>query len=109
MDASLTPAREILKMATLSGARAQGRRDTGLIKPGYKADLAVLRLDRPHLSPLHDVLGGALFSAQASDVEMTVVNGAILYRDGEFLTFDAREAMKNVAAAAKRIARELNL
>jgi 5-methylthioadenosine/S-adenosylhomocysteine deaminase len=105
MDASLTPAPQTLKMASLAGARAQGRGGTGAIKPGFKADLAVLRLDgRPHLAPLHDILGGAVFSAQAGDIEMTVVDGEILFRDGEFLTFDVREASGKASAAAARIA-----
>ncbi|MDR2421165.1 MAG: amidohydrolase [Oscillospiraceae bacterium] len=108
MDAALTPTAEILKMASLSGARAQGRSDTGAVKPGFKADLAVLKLDgRPHLGPLHDILGGAVFSAQAGDIEMTVADGEILYRNGEFLTFDIREALGGASAAAARIAREL--
>jgi 5-methylthioadenosine/S-adenosylhomocysteine deaminase len=106
-DSSLTPPGEVLKMASLNGARAQGRGDAGVIKPGFKADLAVLNLDKPSLTPLHDVLSGAVFSAQGSDIEMTIVDGKILYAGGEFTTFDVREAAKKASAAAGRISKEL--
>jgi 5-methylthioadenosine/S-adenosylhomocysteine deaminase len=105
MDAALTPAPEILKMATLHGAAAQGRADTGRIAVGARADLAVIDLEKPHLTPSHDLLANAVFAAQSCDVVMTVVDGEIVYRDGKILTFDAGEAMKNTAAAARRIAK----
>jgi 5-methylthioadenosine/S-adenosylhomocysteine deaminase len=106
-DAALLPPAELLRMATVNGARAQGRGDTGAIRAGYKADLAVLDLDRPHLVPAHDILSNVVFAAQGSDVVMTVVDGKILSRDGEFLTFDVRGAMERARAAARRIAEEL--
>jgi 5-methylthioadenosine/S-adenosylhomocysteine deaminase len=107
MNPSLLPPAEALRLATVNGAAAQGRRDTGLIKPGFKADFAVLNLNRPHLTPVHDPLSSVVFSAQGSDVEMTVADGKILYRDGKFLPFDVFEAMEKANAAARRIADSL--
>ncbi|MDR0862033.1 MAG: amidohydrolase, partial [Oscillospiraceae bacterium] len=101
---TLTPPEQMLRAATVSGAIAQGRADTGLIKVGYRADFAVLDTDKPHLTPTHDALSSVVFSAQASDVCMTVVDGRIVYKDGEVLLFNAREAMNKAAAAARRIA-----
>ncbi|MDR3278290.1 MAG: amidohydrolase family protein, partial [Oscillospiraceae bacterium] len=106
-DPSLLPPAEMLKIAAANGAAAQGRGDTGVIRAGYKADFAVLNLNKPHLTPAHDLLSAAVFAAQGSDVEMTVADGKILYRDGKFLTFDVFEAMERSAAAAKRIAATL--
>ncbi|MDR0838497.1 MAG: amidohydrolase [Oscillospiraceae bacterium] len=103
----LTPAAQVVRMATQNGAAAQGRADTGVIKAGFKADFAVLNLGKPHLTPVHDVMSDIVFAAQAGDVEMTVVDGRIVYRDGEFLLFDAREAMEKAAKSAARIAGEL--
>ncbi|MDR3278148.1 MAG: amidohydrolase [Oscillospiraceae bacterium] len=107
MNPSLLPPAETLKIATANGAAAQGRGDTGVIREGYKADFAVLSLNKPHLTPVHDLLSDAVFAAQGSDVELTVVDGKILYRDGKFLTFDVSEAMEKSAAAARRIADSL--
>jgi len=106
-DASLLPAAEVLKMATVNGARGQGRTDTGLIKEGYKADLVMLDIDKPHLTPRFDFLSNLVFSAQSSDIVMTVVDGRIVCKDGHVLTFDVSEAIEKAFKAAMRIADEL--
>lgn len=119
-NAELMPPAEVLRMATLGGAIAQGRAirnnapqpannaaRTGAIKVGSKADFAVLSLNKPHHAPSFDLASGLVSTAQASDVEMTVVDGRIVYRDGECLLFDVREAMEKARAAAERIASEM--
>ena len=103
---ALTP-QDVLRAATLGGAKAQGRHDVGLIKAGYKADLTVINLDKPHLSPSHDTLAALTAAAQGTDVEMTIADGEILYLDGKFLKFDIAEAMAKANAAAARILTEL--
>ena len=106
-DASLLPATEILKMATINGALGQGRTDTGVIKEGYKADLVMLDFDKPHLTPGFDLLSNLVFSAQSSDIVMTVVDGKVLCKEGHVLTFDVSEAIEKAGKAAMRIAGEL--
>jgi 5-methylthioadenosine/S-adenosylhomocysteine deaminase len=78
----------ILTMATKNGARGQGRADCGELKVGNKADIIALDLDSPHLMPIHDMPALLVYSAQGSDVAMTMVDGAILYENGEYLTID---------------------
>ncbi len=77
-----------LRAATRSGALAQGRNDCGLIKEGFKADIAVIDFNSPHLHPIHDVKNNLVYAAGGSDVRITVCDGKILYKDGEFLTLD---------------------
>jgi 5-methylthioadenosine/S-adenosylhomocysteine deaminase len=107
-DPDILPPSDILRMATRGGAIAQGRLDTGLIKEGYRADFAVVDFGRPHLSPSHDHVANTVYAAQASDVEMTIVDGRIVYRDGRFANFDVADAMAKSVAAAARITGELN-
>ncbi|MDR0445705.1 MAG: amidohydrolase [Oscillospiraceae bacterium] len=106
-DSAILPPGETLQLAARNGALSQGRENTGVIDAGYKADFAVLSLDSLHLQPLHDILTGAVYAAQSGDVEMTVVDGKILYRDNRVQTFDVREAVEKATAAAHRIARLL--
>ena len=87
-DPTLMKPETIIKMATVNGALAQGRPDTGSIEVGKKADIIALNLDAPHLVPDHDTLALVTYSAQASDVCMTMVDGKILYENGEYLTMD---------------------
>ena len=88
-------------MATVCGARAQGREaETGQIRVGYDADLILLNFAQPHLIPCHDVLSNLVFSARGSDVVMTMVRGRILYMNGEFTTIDMNAVMHELTEYA---------
>jgi 5-methylthioadenosine/S-adenosylhomocysteine deaminase len=93
-----TPA-EVLSWATTNGARALARDDLGAIEVGRKADLAVVRLDRPHLTPLLDVTSSLVHYAQASDVESVMVDGEWVMRDGRVLTMDEEAVMEDARLA----------
>jgi 5-methylthioadenosine/S-adenosylhomocysteine deaminase len=80
---------DALRMATVNGARGQGRAgETGVIAVGYEADLILLDFDRPGLWPCLDVISCLTYAANGGDVRLTMVKGRILYRDGDFLTLD---------------------
>ncbi|PKM73607.1 MAG: hypothetical protein CVU91_04810 [Firmicutes bacterium HGW-Firmicutes-16] len=102
-DPILMKPAQILKMATANGARLQGREDVGSLEPGMKADIIAFDLDRPHLIPNFDPLALLTYAAQGSDVCMTMVDGKILYENGEFLTLDEEKVRYEVKAALKRI------
>lgn len=88
LDPKALSAWDALRMATVNGAKALGRPDTGSLVPGSVADLIALDFDRPHLHPCHDVLENLVYSARGSDVVLTMARGKILYRDGFFSTVD---------------------
>ena len=94
---------QLLAMATRNGAKLQGREDTGELAVGKKADIIALDLTKPHLYPNLDPLALTVYSAQGSDVVMTMVDGRILYENGEFLTLDAEKILYEANAAAKRL------
>ena len=60
-------------------------------------------LSAPHLVPHLDTAGLAVYSAQAADVCMTMVDGRVLYENGEYLTLDRERILYNARAAAKRL------
>ena len=88
LDPLAIKAAEALRMATVNGARALGLSIAGSIKEGNRADLTMLDLEKPHLKPLHNITSALAYSAQGSDVCMTMVDGRILYENGEFKTID---------------------
>ena len=102
-DPTILKPAELLAMATRSGAKLQGREDTGELAVGKKADIIALDLTKPHLYPNLDPLALTVYSAQGSDVAMTMVDGAILYENGEFLTLDADKILYEAKAAVKRL------
>ena len=88
-------------MATVCGARAQGRaQNTGMLKEGFDADIALLDFTAPHLMPCHDVMGGVVFSAKGGDVAMTMVQGKILYQNGKVPTIDLNKVVEEITEYA---------
>jgi 5-methylthioadenosine/S-adenosylhomocysteine deaminase len=86
-DASAVAAESVVQMATRGGARALGV-DAGRVEPGAAADLAVVDLDVPHLTPPHDLVSHLAYAVRGSDVRHTVCDGQVLMRDRELTTLD---------------------
>ena len=81
-------AAHMLPIATVNGARAQGREACGRIETGFRADAVLVDLHTVHNIPSYGYETTLLYSAKGADVRMTVVDGRILYRDGEYTTID---------------------
>jgi len=91
------PAPAALMMATVCGARAQGRAaECGMLKEGMDADLVLVDFSAPHLMPCHNVMNSLVLSATGSDVALTMVRGNILYRSGHFPTLDLQGAVQEL-------------
>lgn len=85
---SALSAREALEMATLGGASVLGRNDIGAIAPGMSADLIAFRLDHAGFAgALHDPVAALTFCASPT-VDLSVINGRIVVKDGQLLTTD---------------------
>ena len=100
-DPSKLPAAAVLMMATVCGARAQGRsEETGMLKEGYDADLILVDFTAPHLMPCHNVITSLVFSAKGGDVALTMVKGKILYQSGKFPTINLPEVVEEITGYA---------
>ena len=96
-DPELVTARQAFMMATVNGSRAVGFGDeTGILKPGMKADMILLDMDKPHLCPVNDPFSAVVYSAQASDVDTVIVDGNILMEKRELKTIDEERVMFEV-------------
>ena len=87
-DPTATNAAEMLRLATENGARAQGREDCGRLSVGCRADLVLVDTDKINNIPLYDKYSMLAYSANSRDVRMTMVDGKVLYLDGEYKTMD---------------------
>jgi 5-methylthioadenosine/S-adenosylhomocysteine deaminase len=98
------PAAWVLRLATIDGARALGlENEIGSLEVGKRADVIVVKLDQLHSSPQQDVVSSLVYSAVASDVRATIIDGRVLMRNRELLTMN--EA--SVVEEANREARDL--
>ena len=88
LDATKLYNHQVLDMATRNGALSQGRENTGILEVGRDADIIAVSLKGVHMYPILDYEAILTKSAQASDVVMTMVDGRILYENGEYLTLD---------------------
>jgi len=95
-NADALPAIAPLMMATVCGAKAQGRTDCGMLKEGLDADIILIDFSAPHLLPCHNVPAGLVFSAKGGDVAMTMVRGKILYQNGRFPTIDLNAVVSEI-------------
>ena len=103
-DPTALPARVALALATREGARALGMQDTiGSLEAGKRADLVVVDGDQPNLVPRYDPYSHLVYAARAGDVRATVVEGRVLYRDGEYLTLDRAAVVRQARRVAERV------
>jgi 5-methylthioadenosine/S-adenosylhomocysteine deaminase len=99
---------EVLQLAISNGYLAQRRTDCGIIAPGYRADLIVVDMSNPYWQPTHNILNNLIYSAAGTDVVLTMIDGEIVYRDGEYLTIDIEQVKYEVETSKQRILTELN-
>jgi 5-methylthioadenosine/S-adenosylhomocysteine deaminase len=92
-DTEFPRAQTVIDMATRAGAKAQGRTDCGELKVGCRADLTVIDADSVNMIPSYRTDYAVLYAAKSKNVTMTVVDGNILYENGEWKTLDI-EALK---------------
>lgn len=92
------PAFEVLRMATVNGARAIGLGDRlGRIEEGMLADVLLVDMRKPHLSPCNDVIANLVYCAKSSDVDCVVVDGRIVVENGRLCGTDVAALCEAVA------------
>jgi 5-methylthioadenosine/S-adenosylhomocysteine deaminase len=89
------PASRTLRMATIDGAKAMGLdSEVGSLEVGKRADVAVVRLDCLHATPVTDVVSALVYSAEQGDVDTVLIDGELLMRERRLLTLDERETIE---------------
>ena len=104
LDPTALPAREALALATRSGARVLGLEgEVGRLAPGLKADLVVIDLDQPHLTPLYDPYSHLVYAATGADVQTVMVEGRILVENRNLLAFDLAETLARARELGRKV------
>ena len=106
MDSTAIGAYDVLKMATVNGAKAlHWQDDIGTLEVGKKADLILIDIDQPHYAPWNDTVADLVYSGQGSDVKTTIINGQIVMENRQFTTLDKEKIMFDAARFAKVLQR----
>lgn len=102
-DAASTDANDILKASTIGSARCMGLTDCDVIDVGKKADLIVIDMHKPSMQPINNITKNLVYSGGKDVVKMTMINGKILYDNGEFKNIDIEKIYANAQAVIDRI------
>src|SRR5437588_4174085 len=93
-DPLIVPAETVLEMATINGARALGlEHEIGSLEAGKKADFVVIDLNRLHTTPSMNPVSTLVYAATGGEVDIVVVDGQIIVKQGQLLTMDEDEVM----------------
>jgi len=108
LDPTVMSARTVLRMATCNGAKVLGLdRLVGTLEAGKKADLCIIDMNKPHLTPLYDEYSHLVYTVGGADVDTVLINGKMVMQDRRLLTIDEEEAMRRVSRIALRVKESL--
>ena len=103
-DPTVMKAEQVVEMATIGGARVLGMADRiGSIVCGKQADIIILDMRKPHLTPLYRPFSHLVYSARGADVVTSIIGGRIVMRDRRLLQIDLLEVMDRVNGIAAGI------
>jgi 5-methylthioadenosine/S-adenosylhomocysteine deaminase len=98
------PALTALRMSTINGARALGLADQiGSVEAGKRADLQLVNLDRLHTSPQPDPISTIVYAAEASDVEVVIIDGQIVMQERRLRTLNEQDVIAEACEEAQRL------
>ncbi|MCI7814592.1 MAG: amidohydrolase [Lachnospiraceae bacterium] len=105
-DASCVDADQVLFMATAGGAKAMGLPECDTIAEGKIADLILIDLHQPNMQPIHNLTKNLVYSGSKQNIALTMVNGKVLYRGGEFFVGEDPEKIYEKANQIARRCRQ---
>ena len=102
-DPTAVAAQSAIAMATLNGARALHWPGLGEIRSGGPADIIAVDMTAPNMQPVHSPTSTIVYAATGAEVRMTMVDGNILYKDGEYTRLDIPAIFARAEDAAKKL------
>ncbi len=107
LDRRVMPAKDVVEMATIGGARAVNMEDRiGSLEVGKLADLIIVDTDSVHMIPMYDVYSALVYAAKAHDVHTVIINGQQIVRNRELLTVDVEKVKRDVLVLTEQIAKK---
>ena len=107
LNPTVMNAETVCKMATIGGAKALGMdKFIGSIETGKKADIILVDMNQPHLTPLYNCYSQLVYAARGADIKTSIINGRIVMKYRKLCTIDLQTAMKKVRKIAAKIINE---
>jgi 5-methylthioadenosine/S-adenosylhomocysteine deaminase len=107
LDPTVMDARTVVRMATCHGAKALGmEKVVGSLRAGMKADIIIININKPHLTPLYNEYSHIVYAVNGTDVETVLINGKVVMKNRKLLTLDEDEIVATVEETAIRIKKQ---
>lgn len=104
LDATCIKAYDILKMATIDGAKVlELENEIGTIEEGKKADLILIDTTKTHLYPINDICSNLVYSATGQDVDTVIIDGKIIMQNRHLLNIDEQQVRNEIQKIQKNI------
>jgi 5-methylthioadenosine/S-adenosylhomocysteine deaminase len=109
-DPTVMPAEKVIRMATIDGAKAIGLdHEIGSLVPGKKADLIIINMREPGLSPVIlepvcNIVPNLVYAARGHEVETVVIDGCVIMKDRKILTVNEDQVVDEAQQAANQLA-----
>jgi len=108
LDPTVMDAQTVVRMATIEGAKALGMdKITGSLEAGKKADIIVIGLNKPHLTPIYSEYSHLVYAMSGADVDTVIINGKVVMENRKLLTIDEEEVMHKVREIAVKVKQSL--
>jgi 5-methylthioadenosine/S-adenosylhomocysteine deaminase len=108
LDPTVMDAKTVVRMATVEGAKALGMgKITGSLEAGKKADIIIIGLNKPHLTPIYSEYSHLVYAMSGADVDTVLINGKVVMENRRLLTIDEDEVMRKVREIAVKVKQSL--
>lgn len=103
-DRSVMPAVDIIKMATMGGAKVLNLEDkVGSLEIGKLADIIVFDTKSANMTPMYNPYSVLVYSAYATDVKHSIVDGKLLMKNREVLTANEQSVIKRAHEFSNKV------
>ena len=104
LDPTVMDAHTVVRMATIQGAKVLGmEKKIGSLEPGKKADIIIIGLNKPHLTPLYSEYSHLVYAASGADVDTVIINGKVVMENRQLLTINEKKVIQQVREIAVKI------
>ncbi|MEN6318577.1 MAG: amidohydrolase [Syntrophaceae bacterium] len=110
LDPTVMDAKTVVRMATCEGAKVLGMDNlVGSLIVGKKADIILINLRKPHLTPLYNEYSHIVYAVNSADVDTVLINGRVVMKNRKLLTMEENEIMEMVQNTSLEIKKNLRI
>ena len=110
LDPTVMDAKTAMRMATINGAKALGMgHRVGSLETGKKADIILIGLNKPHLTPMYNAWSHMVYAAGGADVDTVIINGKVVMENRRLLTIAEEDVMNEVRKIAVGVKKSMNM